>query len=297
MASNQHYDYDDDSSQLHHHHRDNSNHNNTGGSSSHFDPCQAYTNNACIEACQVMSSVNDGMCGFHPSNYFNRNHQQDGAHQSSPYLYSPSAPIGPTSCEYCGKRNTDDCTSNLPEEYMLFMGNGGLDRSSRTNNPETGVNSNKINHHKNKDNTAADGAVCPRPKLFFLKKRPPFATPDGWNPSTQYRMNLFEPPSSVEGMGRGWGEVRGQLGNNNAGGGQGSGGVNTSMNNNLNRSYANSGCGSSACGGGGAETEISFSTAGGGGGGDRVTDVSAASGGSLSPVQWVSGLMGALSPS
>ena len=53
---------------------------------------------------------------------------------------------------------------------------------------------------------------CPRPKLFFLKKRPPFALSDGWNPDTEYRTNLFEPPSSVEGMGRGKKEVRGHLG-------------------------------------------------------------------------------------
>ena len=296
-----------------------------------FDPCQAYTSNnkACIEACQAtMMSVdhNMTMCGvsdlsrFHPSNYFatRDNNVEDGDHMNhSPYLYSPSAPVGPTRCEYCGNQNTDDCKSNLPEGYLQFVKgsneNGAIGSSGNANNnpdscppcsetcnatiANTTISSVDGSKKKNnKNNIPSKENVCPRPQLFFLKKRPPFATPDGWDPITEYRTNLFEAPSTVEGMGRGWGEVRGHLGNNTTGeggnataAGYGGGGM---MNNNMNRSYAASGCGSSACGaGGGADTEISFSSAGGGG-----TNVSESDGGRpLSPVQWVSGLMGSLS--
>mmetsp|Transcript_29559 Transcript_29559/g.62708 ORF Transcript_29559/g.62708 Transcript_29559/m.62708 type:complete len:341 (+) Transcript_29559:163-1185(+) len=338
MTSNQHYEYDDDDSGSHlrqqpqQHHRRHQQHdsNNNDNNNNTF---QEKSRKTCIEACDAMSSVNDmTMCGglldeatdklskFHPSYYFNRNnlhnHDDEDPH-SSPYLYSPSAPVGPTSCEYCGTRNTDDCTSNLPEEYRSFMdnyGEAGAGENKNGNNAD-GRNDNTAAAADNDDDGSTNNAnnsqdnneddICPRPKLFFLKKRPPFATPDGWNPNTDYRMNLFEPPSSVEGMGRGWGEVRGHLGSN-AGTAPGGGGVNTgaitttgggASNNNLNRSYANSGCGSSVCGGGGADTEISFSSGGGGGGGNNDRYVSASDGGrSLSPVQWVSGLMGALSP-
>ena len=152
--------------------------------------------------------------------------------------------------------------------------------------------------------------ICPRPQLFFLKKRPPFATPEGWDPVTEYRINLFEQPSSVEGMSRGWGEVRGHLGNNTTGeGGAASnsgGGLNSSVHS---RNYASSACGggggSSVCGG--ADTEISFSS--GGGGGRRNSNdatssnkgkanVNSSDGGrSMSPIQLVSSLMKSLSPS
>jgi len=161
-----------------------------------------------------------------------------------------------------------------------------------------------------KDSTKSKENICPRPQLFFLKKKPPFATPEGWDPVTEYRTNLFEPPSSVEGMGRGWGEVRGHLGSNTTGEGgatsNAGGGLNSSMNS---RNYAASACGggggSSVCGG--ANTEISFSS--GGGGGRRNSNdatnnkgkanVNSSDGGrSLSPtIQWVSGLMESLSPS
>ena len=259
-----------------------------------------------------MSSVDGvGMCGGvwdtsdKLSKYFHRyNHDDDGEglkhlDSSSPYLYSSSAPVGPTSCEYCGQRNTADCTSNLPHE--CFRNSHGQNDSAERNNSSD-------NNPDGSVHSKQDEVVCHRPKLFFLKKRPPFATPDGWNPVTQYRTNLFEPPSSVEGMGRGWGEVRGRLGNNAGGGNNGGGGGGANANNNaattmfntnnriannqLDRN-ANSGCGSSACGV--PKTEVSFSSAGG----DRGTNVSASEGGarSLSPVQWVSGLMGALSPS
>ena len=149
--------------------------------------------------------------------------------------------------------------------------------------------------------------ICPRPQLFFLKKRPPFATPEGWDPVTEYRINLFEQPSSVEGMSRGWGEVRGHLGNNTTGEGGATsniGGLNSSMNS---RNYASSACGggggSSVCGG--ADTEISFSSGGGGGRRNSIGDatkgkanVNSSDGGrSLSPIQLITGLMESLSPS
>ena len=297
-----------------------------------FDPCQAYTSNnkACIEACQAtMMSVdhNMTMCGvsdlsrFHPSNYFTTRNSnvEDGEHMNhSPYLYSPSAPVGPTRCEYCGNQNTDDCKSNLPEVYLQFVKGGGNGNGANgssgnaNNNPDscppcseacnatianTTISSVDGSKNNNNNNIPSKENVCPRPQLFFLKKRPPFATPDGWDPITEYRTNLFEAPTTIEGMGRGWGEVRGHLGgeggNATAAGYGGGGGM---MNNSMNRSYAASGCGSNSAygaGGGGGDTEISFSSAGGGG----ATNVSESDGArSLSPVQWVSGLMSSLSP-
>ena len=198
---------------------------------------------------------------------------------------------------------------------MMFMSNGRLDGGGGGGSSSN--NAIKNNHSDNSSNSNEENMgmiTCPRPKLFFLKKRPPFSTPDGWNPKTEYRNNLFEPPSSVEGMGRGWGEVRGHVGSN-AGGDKAacsslntptlsaSGAVGAVGNGNpMNRSYAASGGGSSACGGGGgggggmAETEISFSSAGGGNNNERVSNVSGGER-SLSPVQWVSGLVNALSPS
>ena len=116
----------------------------------------------------------------HPLSFVNclphRSPQDMYENTGSGYLYSPSAPVGPTSCEYCGQSNTDNCRSNLPGEAT-------------------------------EDGTS----VCPRPKLFFLKKRPPFATPEGWNPKTGYRTQLWEPPSSVEGRRGAWGDIRGSL--------------------------------------------------------------------------------------
>ena len=103
---------------------------------------------------------------------------------ASPYLYSRSAPVGPVACEYCGRSNAEDCTSNLP----------GDDTRNHDGDP------------------GGDDGICPRPKLFFLKKIPPFATPDGWNPITEYRNVLLEPPRSLEARRAAWGEVRGALG-------------------------------------------------------------------------------------
>merc|ERR1719253_1797012 len=75
------------------------------------------------------------MCGG-VSKYF---HHED----SSPYLYSSSSPVGPTSCEYCGRRNTAHCPSNLPREYFSNKGrgdNGGSNRNdSYDNNQDSSV--------------------------------------------------------------------------------------------------------------------------------------------------------------
>ena len=284
----------------------------------------------CIEACQATISAGSTqlcsvdhmtMCGGDLSRLFNnknRDDNDDDHHHSSnnPLLYSPSAPVGPTRCEYCDNSNTDDCKSNLPEEYMQFMSNGNLDNAKdRAQSSKSSEIINASNHNGRTTNPSNENAEenivipCPRPQLFFLKKRPPFASPDGWNPIPEYRNNLFEPPSSVEGMGRGWGEVRGHLSNSNKSTNtEGcSGGVNATTaaafsnatTTTATRNYTTSACGSSVCGGGGGDTEISFSSAGGGGGGgggaaaDKVSD----GGRSLSPVQWVSSLMGSLSPS
>ena len=180
---------------------------------------------------------------------------------------------------------------------MMFMSNGRLDGGGGGGSSSN--NAIKNNHSDNSSNSNEENMgmiTCPRPKLFFLKKRPPFSTPDGWNPKTEYRNNLFEPPSSVEGMGRGWGEVRGHVGSNAGGDKAAWASLNTPT---LSASGA---VGSSACGGGGgggggmAETEISFSSAGGGNNNERVSNVSGGER-SLSPVQWVSGLVNALSPS
>ena len=95
-------------------------------------------------------------------------------------------------------------TSNLPREYnSLFMGTTTTTKTTICKNIRSST-------------TTTNTRVCHRPKLFFLKKRPPFATMDGWNPITEYRINLFEPPTTMEGMDRGWGEVRGHLGDNSS---------------------------------------------------------------------------------
>jgi hypothetical protein len=161
---------------------------------------------------------------------------------STGYLYSPSAPVGPSACEYCGKSDTHHCTSNLPGE----------------------------------DPTTDGENVCPRPKLFFLKKRPPFATPEGWNPKTGYRTQLWEPPSSVEGRRGAWADIRGSLQNQ---------GKSKYVDGTMNKSSdvcegVQSGCGIYE------ESEVTCSSGGGCG------DVTASEKGerSLSPVHWVHGL-------
>lgn len=218
---------------------------------------------ACLEGLEGPCQINDAMCGaggslsfgVDPYKYFGRGDHRGGPadHHMGPYLYSRNAPVGPGSCEYCGRRDTAACPSNLPGDcvvHPMFRGSRGR------NDPGDG-----------------GGGVCPRPKLFFLKKRPPFASPEGWNPVTEYRMEMFERPSSGGGGGA-YDEVRGQPGQGAA------------------SRYAASGCGSSACGAGG-ETEVSFSSFGA----DRKEqDGSDANDRSRSPVEWVTSLMTALSP-
>eukprot|EP00978_Attheya_sp_CCMP212_P006664 scaffold15475_cov47-Attheya_sp.AAC.2 len=35
------------------------------------------------------------------------------------------------------------------------------------------------------------GPTCPRPKLYFLKQKPPFCSPHGWDPDSEYPMHPF----------------------------------------------------------------------------------------------------------
>uniref|UniRef100_A0A7S2UNC0 Uncharacterized protein n=1 Tax=Attheya septentrionalis TaxID=420275 RepID=A0A7S2UNC0_9STRA len=35
------------------------------------------------------------------------------------------------------------------------------------------------------------GPTCQRPKLYFLKQKPPFCSPDGWDPDSEYPMHPF----------------------------------------------------------------------------------------------------------
>ena len=236
-----------------------------------------------------------------------------------PLSYNGEAPIGPTKCEYCAAESTLECTSNLPEEYnALFMGTATATAICKNITPATTTTSSS-------STPRPAMTVCHRPKLFFLKKRPPFATMDGWNPVTEYRINLFEPPTTMEGMDRGWGEVRGHLGdktssnsNNNtsttsAGGGDfgyGSYGNNNNNNNNMNATIDKEG-------GRGGESKSTIETASTVRAGNRISvvtnstnnihdDNSEGKGGgngdngrtmSSSPVQWAwSGLMGILTP-
>lgn len=175
-----------------------------------------------------------------------------------------AAPIGPTKCEYCAAESTMKCTSNLPQEYnALFMGSttttaattickGGVDLIDK--NSKYGTSNAQV---------VAPVVVCHRPKLFFLKKRPPFATMDGWNPITEYRINLFEPPTTMEGMDRGWGEVRGHLGdkssnNTNTTSSAAAGGGDFGYENNNNNTAADA-------------TDATFDKEGGMGGGSKST--------------------------
>ena len=164
---------------------------------------------------------------LNPSNYFHLGHPAENNglehhhHSKSPYLYSPSAPMGPSRCEYCGNADTDGCTSNLPADYRMFGDNssvvGGSIAGGSEDRNDSEVNDAAVGKRgRNYPDSCDFDRVCPRPrpKLFFLKKKPPFATPDGWNPVTEYREAMFELPSSMEGMGRGWGKVRGHLGSN-----------------------------------------------------------------------------------
>lgn len=113
------------------------------------------------------------------------------------------------------------------EEYQRRMFGGVANNNNNHHNgvlgeknDETTARSVHDDHHNSDAHSTSSTSTtshppskCQRPKLFFLKKRPPFANSnDGWNLTTQHRLQLFEPPSSMEGVGRGYGEVRGQLG-------------------------------------------------------------------------------------
>jgi hypothetical protein len=236
-----------------------------------------------------------------------------------PLSYNGEAPIGPTKCEYCAAESTMECTSNLPAEYnALFMGSTATAICKQITPTTTSSSS-----------TPRPAIVCHRPKLFFLKKRPPFATMDGWNPVTEYRINLFEPPTTMEGMDRGWGEVRGHLGDktssnsNNtssttsAGGGGGDFGYGNYGNNNNNNMNMNATIDKERGRGGGSKSIIETASTVRAGNGNRISvvtnstnnihdDNSEGGGGenggngrtmSSTPVQWAwSGLMGILTP-
>ena len=252
----------------------------------------------------------------------------NGGGGAYPSYYSPSSPVGPASCEYCGAGNTDDCGGDITGGYdeillagvcggtrgdppAMMMGGESPPRRRRVDHPRRllradGGNDGACSAASSTTTDAAtdDGcarmAACHRPKLFFLKKRPPFATADGWNPVTEHRINVFEPPSTIEGMGRGWGEVRGHLGGGGGGGGKNSGGgagtgggdggggatsggataVGTGGEAGAAPSTPIAATGGGCCeyaGGGGGddggratETEVSHSSAGGGGGTGRA---------------------------
>eukprot|EP00986_Skeletonema_menzelii_P009513 scaffold4345_cov148-Skeletonema_menzelii.AAC.3 len=185
--------------------------------------------------------------------YETHHHSDHIAGSGSPVMYANHAPImrgmGLTKCEYCGSSSVDRCQGVKEvhdhfNEYQQRMFGGQYDNGGNTNHANAAVEKDEENnfhnaaqqqqhrsttndnypHHDNNNNNDAHSTsststsshpprTCHRPKLFFLKKRPPFANSnDGWNLETQHRQHLFEPPSSMEGVGRGYGEVRGQLG-------------------------------------------------------------------------------------
>ena len=268
MSAPPHYEYEDEAAPSSHlHAKDSAARHRQYGHSGHSPnvpgPC---AQDACLEGLDAPCQINGAMCGMggslnfgvDPYRYYTSMCGDHGPadHMGGPYLYSRNAPVGPGSCEYCGRGDTSACPSNLPGDcvaHPMFRGRRG------GNDPDDG-----------------GGRACPRPKLFFLKKRPPFAGPEGWNPVTEYRTEMFERPSSGGGGGA-YDEVRGRLGRAAAG--------------RRNGGYAASGCGSSACGAG-VETEVSFSSLAD----RREHDESDATGRSRSPVEWVTSLMTALSP-
>lgn len=227
-----------------------------------------------------------------PSNYCFRTNTY-GDNTTSPYLYSPSAPVGPTSCEYCGKSNTNDCPSNLPDQINTKRDNSSTSNSGTRNNGT---------HNGTHNNNHEETTTCPRPKLFFLKKKPPFATSDGWNPKTDYRLNLLEPPSSVEGRRGAWGEVRNMGGNtstkhsNRGDRGSGSGanvfGVGGSYGvGNQKAPSAVSGVAGSGCGSGFGYEESEVTCSSGGDCGAAGFSDQRGKDKALSPADWVSGLL------
>jgi hypothetical protein len=330
-----------------------------GFSASCTEACQSISNIslpsnelACLHPVSYFNLHNN------PSHHDDENHDghnDDYAHISgsgSPVMYSNHAPIlrgmGFTKCEYCGSSSVDKC-QGVQEvhdhfyEYQQKMFGGQFDTNgggtkdgedhfqSAAQQHSTTTSTNNNNHDNDANSTSSQNSspqlqTCHRPKLFFLKKRPPFANShDGWNIQTQHRQQLFEPPSSMEGVGRGYGEVRGQLGDyctvNYASP------RNTTMNNGLMsmkngykifsrsksmpvRATNGGGLCNDACGSVCGETEISFLSASGttgrrspmvrlnnnnggnynnsnnnGNGGNNDSDT----GRSLSPLQWVNG--------
>jgi hypothetical protein len=107
-----------------------------------------------------------------------------------------------------------------------------------------------------------------------LKKRPPFATPEGWNPKTGYRIQMYEPPSSLEGRRGAWGDIRGSLNNQ---------GKSKYAEGTLEKQPEVCGGVPSGCGVY-EESEVTCSSGG------ACGDVSEKGERSLSPVHWVSGL-------
>mmetsp|Transcript_2097 Transcript_2097/g.4584 ORF Transcript_2097/g.4584 Transcript_2097/m.4584 type:complete len:374 (+) Transcript_2097:88-1209(+) len=298
---------------------------------------------------------------------YEAHHDDHIAGSGSPVMYSNHAPMlmsrGLTKCEYCGSSNVDRCEGVREVhdhfgEYQRKMfgqnydagnnnhhGNAVENDESQYYNTEddyfhntaqhntTNDNQYQPNNHNDAHSTSSTSTssqpppTCHRPKLFFLKKRPPFANSnDGWNIQTQHRQHLFEPPSSMEGVGRGYGEVRGQLGDyctvnyaspkflNGSGGNNGM----VSMKKGykmIQRSHSlpvgvaggsslpgnGGGGGGEACGSVCGETEITFLSASHNGGrrsavvrmsshnGTTTNNNDSDTGRSLSPLQWVNG--------
>ena len=129
----------------------------SSGGGGGFDPCHITSNTNCIAA--IESSVDQMTMGcgslpltnfsrFRPmSDYFNNRrggglggrgrggsidgdddhrHRRPGSQNDDdggpyPSYYSPSSPVGPASCEYCGAGSTEDCAGNLPGGYNKLL--------------------------------------------------------------------------------------------------------------------------------------------------------------------------------
>ncbi|KAL7461112.1 hypothetical protein ACHAXS_001543 [Conticribra weissflogii] len=235
-------------------------------------PCQALGYCKTLNYCGTGAIDNMSLCSpnIHFLSVFRSYHGSQNTSKdvdsSSPYIYSSSAPIGPASCEYCGKKNTAECESNLPLDCY-------------NNHRKPTKSSSTVNDNEHEDSysmkTSQSATPCPRPKLFFLKKKPPFATPEGWNPKTEYRNTLYEPPaSSMEARMAAWGEVRGAVGRVS----------NRRSCKGKHQNHNQIGFG---------ESEASFSSVGGGvGGNSRVASEENGADQHKSPINWVSGLLG-----
>jgi hypothetical protein len=202
----------------------------------------------CLHPAHYFKLHNAANNNSHNNNNNNRYHHDDDVYEDhitgsgSPVMYSNHAPmlmsIGLTKCEYCGSSNVNLCEGVREVrahfgEYQRRMLLGKQQQHYATAataieedthiTHDNNINFNHNDANSTTSNTSSSNSShsinsslppsCPRPKLFFLKKRPPFANiHDGWNVQTQHRAQLFEPPSSMEGVGRGYGEVRGRLG-------------------------------------------------------------------------------------